>query len=367
MTLRDPPAETLALRACGRTGSRGATDLPGARPQPPLPPVRENVRVESLSPDLPAESAAGEIRRLLRDREPFAVAGAARSAGFDVVLRTSGTEGTAKSVGHTFAAVDFAARTSRAVLGDDGWRWLLLLPPSSTGGFMTVARSIAPPLVWPGAGAAFDPAAVSAWYPGGAQATSVVSTQLARLLSVPAGVHMLQGMRVVLVGGGPFPPALRQRCEAAGIRAVATYGATETLGGCVYDGLPWPSVSVTVDDGQILVDGPNLARSYVPGPALPRPWPTGDLGTWADGRLQVTGRADDRVPVKGVNRALSEYEAEALRRPGVVEAVAVPVPDDVDGYRVVVFVEDEEHRLPRLRSGKPDKQELRRRALGQRR
>jgi O-succinylbenzoic acid--CoA ligase len=323
--------------------------------------------VRSLSPDLAPESAAGEIRRLLRDREPFAVAGAVRSAGFDVVLRTSGTEGVAKSVGHTFDAIDFAVRTSRAALGDDGWRWLLLLPPSSTGGFMTIARSVEPPLVWPGAGAGFDPVEVSTWYPGGARATSLVSTQLARLLSVPAGVRMLQAMRAVLVGGGPFPAALRQRCESEGIRAVATYGATETLGGCVYDGRPWPSVSVTVDGGQILIDGPNVARSYVPGPALARPWPTGDLGTWADGRLQVTGRADDRIPVKGVNRALWEYEAEALRGPGVVEAVAVHIPDDVDGYRVVVFVEDDDHRLPRLRSGKPDRRELRRRALGQRR
>ena len=50
----------------------------------------------------------------------------------------------------------------------------------------------------------------------------------------------------------------------------------------------------------------------------------------------------------------------------VVEAVAVPVPDDADGYRVVVFVEDGEHRLPRLESGKPDRQELGRRARGQR-
>jgi O-succinylbenzoic acid--CoA ligase len=329
--------------------------------------VRDNGVVIIVSGDAGAPDAAAHIRRMLADREPFAVAGAQPDERVDVVLRTSGSTGTAKSVGHTFDAVGFASRTSRSVLGDDGWRWLVLLAPSSTGGFMTVARSLQEPLVWPGAGGRFDPDAVTDWYPGGAQATSLVSTQLARLLSLRSGVTMLRSMRAVLVGGGPLPEGLRSRCTAEGIRAVATYGATETLGGCVYDGVPWPGVAVSVEEGRILIDGPNLAHTYVPGPALPRPWPTGDLGRWVDGRLQVTGRLDDQVPVKGVNRRLAEFEAEAMRRPGVVEAVAVPVPDDSDGYRVVVFVEDDEHRLPRLRSGKPDRQELDRRARGQRR
>ena len=166
------------------------------------------------------------------------------------------------------------------------------------------------------------------------------------------------------IDGGPKAFAARTGRPRPKIGAAEFLAVAERFG---FTGEALERIRAAVSDDDLIGDGPNLARSYVPGPALPRPWPTGDLGTWADGRLQVTGRVDDRVPVKGVNRALSEYEAEALRRPGVVEAVAVPVPDDVDGYRVVVFVEDDEHRLPRLRSGKPDRQELRRRALGQRR
>lgn len=315
----------------------------------------------------PAPEAAAQIRELLSSRTRFAVPGAAPSAVGDVVLRSSGTSARAKSVVHAFDAVSWAADTSRHVLGDDGWRWLLLLSPYSTGGLMTIARSLPDPLVWPGAGHGFDAAQVVEWYPGGAQATSLVSTQLARLLAVPAGVEMLAAMRVVLVGGGPFPQRLRERCAELGISAVSSYGATETLGGCAYDGRPWPGMDITVVDGQIHVDGPSLAIGYVPGPALARPWPTGDLGHWQDGRLQVLGRADDRVPVKGVNRHLREYEEQAMDQPGVVDAVAVAVPDPVDGYRVVVFVEDARHRLPRLDNGKPDRQELLRRASGQRR
>jgi len=315
----------------------------------------------------PPEEAAREIRDRLARRVPFAVPGAPAGAGVDVVLRTSGSTTAAKAVGHTFDAVSWAASSSREALGDDGWRWLLMLSPWATGGFMTLARSVPEPLIWPGVGGPFDAAAFTDWYPGGASATALVSTHLARLLTLPAGVRFLQGLEVVLVGGGPLPAALRERCIERGIRAVATYGATETLGGCVYDGRPWPGVEVSLVGEQIHLDGPNLSAGYVPGPAIPRPWPTGDLGRWHDGRLQVLGRADDQVPVKGVNRRLRDVEAEAMTRPGVLEAVAVAVPDPVDGYRVEVFVEDAERRLPRLENGKPDRQELLRRASGQHR
>lgn len=316
---------------------------------------------------MPPEQAATLIRGMLADRAPFAMPGTAASEEVDLVLRTSGSTAAAKSVGHSFEAVQWAAATSRRVLGDEGWRWLLLMSPFATGGLMTLARCLPQPLVWPGIGRGFDAAEVTDWYPGGAQATSLVSTQLARLLATPAGVRMLSSMQVVLVGGGPFPDTLRRRCQNLGITAVTTYGATETLGGCVYDGLPWPGVRVSIIGEQIHIDGPNLSRGYVPGPAIARPWPTGDLGRWSGGRLQVRGRRDDQVPVKGVNRHLWEYERQALAEPGVLEAVAVAVPDDVDGYRVVVFVEDGSHRLPRLQNGKPDRQELLRRASGQRR
>jgi len=323
--------------------------------------------VIELPADQPPARTARDVYRHIAGRSRFTSPGAGTSELADVVLMTSGSAATAKAVGHTYAAIEWSARVSRAVLGDPGWRWLLLLNPLSAGGFMTLARSVREPLIWPGLGRRFDSDALMRWYPGGAEATSVVSTQLARLLQNPAGVAMLRDMQVVLVGGGPLHDGLRTRCTELGIRVVATYGATETLGGCVYDGVPWPGVHVTLDDGQIQLDGPNLARSYVPGPAIPRPWPTGDLGRWADGQLQVLGRIDDQIPVKGVNRNLGDYEREALNRPGVLEAVAVAVPDDVDGYRVVVFVEDAEQRLPRLPTGKPDRRELLRRARGQRR
>ncbi len=313
--------------------------------------------MRALEPD----PDAGLVWQLVQERVPFAVPGAPLTDHADVVLRSSGSSATAKAVGHTYAAVDWAAETSTKVLNGRAWRWLLLLSPVSAGGFMVIARSAQPPLAWRGR---FDVDALTAWYPGGAQATSLVSTQLARLLQDPKGLELLRSLECVLVGGGPLHEGLRARAEASGVRVVATYGATETLGGCVYDGVPWPGIEVSLIDDEIHLSGPNVAASYVPGPALKHPWPTGDLGRWADGHLQVIGRRDDMITVKGVNRHLREYEAEAMAEPGVLEAVAVAVPDEADGYRVEVFVEDGEHQLPRLETGKPDRQELLRRARG---
>jgi O-succinylbenzoic acid--CoA ligase len=315
-------------------------------------------------PDQRLPDLARTVYRCLLAGTRFAVPGAATTDAADVVLRSSGSTATAKSIGHTHAAIRWAARASQGTLGAQDWRWLLLLSPVSAGGLMSLARTARPPLIWPGLGQGFDGAQVAAWYPGGADAVSVVSTQLARLLAVPEGVEMLSSMQVVLVGGGPLRESLRRRCREAGIHAVATYGMTETLGGCVYDGIAWPGVDVTIIDGRIHVAGPNVSASYVPGPPLQQPWPTGDLGRWQAGRLEVVGRLDGQVSVKGVNRHLREFEDAAMAGPGVVEAVAVAVPDEIDGYRVEVFVEDDQYRLPRLETGKPDRQELLRRARG---
>ena len=313
---------------------------------------------------LAAATDPERVWELVQRRVAFGAPGAPITEHADVVLRSSGSSAAAKNVGHTYEAVDWAARTSNNVLGTARARWLLALSPFSAGGFMVLARSASPPLVWPGLGGRFDVDGFLDWYPGGAQATSLVSTQVARLLDHPGGTGFLRTLDVVLVGGGPLHPRLRRRAVDAGVRIIGTYGATETLGGCVYDGVPWPGVEVSMIDGEIHIEGPNLAAAYVPGPRLPRPWPTGDMGRWVDGGLEVIGRRDDMVTVKGVNRHLREFEAEALTRPGVVEAVAVAVPDEADGYRVQVFVEDDGHRLPRLETGKPDRQELLRRARG---
>ena len=116
----------------------------------------------------------------------------------------------------------------------------------------------------------------------------------------------------VLVGGAGTPPAVLERAAAAGARVVTTYGASETSGGCVYDGVPLDGVRVRLGDGpdpsRVLLGGPTLARGYrggdgriiddgafVSGDDGERWWRTADAGRLDGGRLQVLGRLDDAV------------------------------------------------------------------------
>ena len=57
-------------------------------------------------------------------------------------------------------------------------------------------------------------------------------------------------MTAVLLGGGAIDPALRRRAEDAGIRVVATYGSSETAGGCVYDGVALDGVAVALESSE---------------------------------------------------------------------------------------------------------------------
>ena len=53
-----------------------------------------------------------------------------------------------------------------------------------------------------------------------------------------ADVAALRRFDAVLLGGGPIDPRCGPGPEERGIRVVATYGSSETAGGCVYDGVP---------------------------------------------------------------------------------------------------------------------------------
>ena len=114
-----------------------------------------------------------------------------------------------------------------------GWiaedRWLLCMPPAHVGGLSIVTRSLIARsciVLSPGA---FDPAEVTRLM---AQhrvtLLSVVPTMLRRLLSLEEPLLTPRPeLRAVLVGGAPFPDALRGHAAKRGVPALATYGCTE--------------------------------------------------------------------------------------------------------------------------------------------
>lgn len=285
--------------------------------------------------------------------------------GDALVIATSGTTGDPKGVIHTVEAVQAAAHMSTVATGvDSDVRWLACLPLWHVGGFSVVSRAIVAGLgleIHPG----FDAAAVDDAARRGATHVSLVPTAVAR---IDTGLW-----RRILLGGSAIP-------EQRPSNVTATYGMTETLGGVVYDGQALPGVSVRVIDsdrtdlestaleaptgteGLIEVRSPTLLRGYRndtdpegTDPVGRDGWlRTGDMGSIGpDGRLRVSGRADDVINTGGEKVWPTTVEAVLDAHDDVGESAVVGLMDPEWGQRVVAVV------VPRDPDSPPDLGELR--------
>ena len=284
------------------------------------------------------------LRAALRPDQPA-------EEGVALVVPTSGSTGDPKGVLLTAAALAASAAATERRLGGPG-RWLLALPVTHVAGLQVVLRALragsAP--VPAGSDAADFVAATAALGPG-RRFTSLVPTQLRRLLDAgSATLDALRSYTAVLLGGAAAPAGLVATARAAGVPVVVTYGMSETCGGCVYDGVPLDGVSVDLVGGdRITIGGPVLAAGYRLRPELSRRvfaggrFVTGDAGRLAGGRLAggrltVLGRADD-VLVTGGEKVAPAAVADALaEHPAVAEAAVVGVADPDWGQRVVAVV-----------------------------
>lgn len=264
-----------------------------------------------------------------------------------LLLTTSGSTGTPKAVMHSWTAVRSAVDGLHERLGGTG-DWLCALPLHTSAGFMTVARAImsgttAIPTESLGGAAVFTPEvflAAHAQLGGSARTyTSLVPVMARRLLEHPAALRALATFTAVLIGGQAIPGELTARLRDAGVTVVLSYGATETCGGCVYDGLPLPAATIDItDSGQVSVSGPMVMLGYrgddasstlTVEPSSSRDASSSqsftmpDLGRIdAQGHLHILGRVDDVAIVKGVNVSVTAVEA-VLRDLGVSAVVCV--------------------------------------------
>jgi O-succinylbenzoic acid--CoA ligase len=318
-----------------------------------------------------------------------------------LVVTTSGSTGTGKRVALSSEALLAGAAAADAALGGPGG-WVLALPTHYIAGLNVLTRSITagttPSLVAPGHFTATVFADAAQRLVTGPAAprryTSLVPVQLARVLDDPRAAAALAGFDAVLVGGQSTPAPLRARAVAAGVRVVTTYGASETSGGCVYDGVPFGTVRTELVDGELQLAGPMLAEGYLGDDDRTastfvvrdglRWYRTGDAAEVADGRVRVLGRLDDvvvsggeKVPLGAVERLVRELpgqEAAVVTRRssgewGEVPVVVTAVPLDLEQVRdhvgaalgraarpaAVVLVDA----VPMLASGKPDRRAVR--------
>ncbi len=197
------------------------------------------------------------------------------------------------------------------------------------------------------------------------QATPATWRMLALVGGVPASV------RLRLCGGEAVPPDVVDELTSGGAEAWNVYGPTETTvwsaagrlrsGAVVEVGPPIPGTRLLVLDarlrpvppgvvGEVYIAGAGLARGYVgragltaerflPDPYAPVPggrmYRTGDLARWRpSGRLDLLGRVDHQVKVRGFRIETGEIETVLSRHDSVAHAVVTAQAGNLVAYVV---------------------------------
>ncbi|HXE39960.1 MAG TPA: AMP-binding protein [Azonexus sp.] len=270
-----------------------------------------------------------------------------------LIISTSGSEGQPRPVllGNDQLDAAAAAANARLALGP-GDLWLNCLPLYHIGGqsiLWRCARAAAGVLLHDGFAAeavADDLARQPVTH------ISLVPAMLARLLEL--GIRPPPGLRVALIGGAALALPLHDKARAAGWPLYPSYGMTESAAlvavhtpsdGAWHQGLvgkPLPGHEIRLDgDARIALRGPQVMLGYLDGGGVDADgWLTsGDLGAIdADGRLTVTGRADDMLISGGHNVHPLAVESCLAACPGVRDVAVTGQPDPVWGDLVVALV-----------------------------
>ncbi len=198
-----------------------------------------------------------------------------------------------------------------------------------------------------------------------AQVLAVVPVMLQRILADDTNDRDLSSLRIVACSGSALPAAVATVwMDRFGDNLYNLYGSTEvgqaTLAtpedlraapGTAGRVIPGTVVEVVDDWGEpvaqgetglIIVGSDGQFTEYTGGGTKDRIrglMSSGDVGHFdAEGRLFVTGRADDMIVSGGENVFPLEVEEILLSHPDVVDAMAVGVADDEFGQRLAVFV-----------------------------
>ncbi len=163
---------------------------------------------------------------------------------------------------------------------------------------------------------------------------SLVPTMLTRLLD--AGLRNPPALRWACSAGARFHLALLERAKQAGVPVAPTYGMTEGCSQIATFGYPLYGVRLRLEEGEVLVSGPNFAPNTLDEDGWLR---TGDLGDQdIEGRLRIVGRKADTIVSGGENVAPAQVEAALLSHPAVADAGVFARPDSEWGEQVVATV-----------------------------
>lgn len=284
------------------------------------------------------------------------------------LMYTSGTTGRPKGVMLTYGNHWWSATGSAFNLGlqpED--RWLAAVPLFHMSGLSILIRSVIYGITAV-VHESFDPERVNrAITEEGITHVSVVSAMLSSMLDVLGEKRYPPSFRCMLLGGGPAPKPLLERCKEKGIPVFQTYGMTETASQIVTlspedmlrklgsAGKPlFPAELRIVENGrdlppgqpgEIVVRGPNVTPGYWRRQkdterTIREGWlHTGDIGyVDREGFLYVLDRRSDLIISGGENVYPAEVEAVLLSHPDVEDAGVTGISHKRWGQVPVAFV-----------------------------
>jgi O-succinylbenzoic acid--CoA ligase len=293
-------------------------------------------RIGAVPMPVPIHASASQRR--------FYEQAAEQPVGAQAALRllTSGTTGQPKLVDLSETQLQAATDASQKWLGcspED--RWLCCLPLHHIAGLSILLRTHA-------GGATtllhnrFDPHLVNdAIDNEGVSMMSLVPTMLSRILDARESRPFPAHLRVILLGGAPTSSALLDRCRSIKAPVALSWGMTETaaqiatrrpgdLSAEAHIGHPLPGITVSAQDGMLLVEGPTAPNGR---------WLTPDRGHLdAQGRVVVLGRGEALIISGGENIDPLVVTSALLAHSAVDEALVLGRPDAQWGERVVAFV-----------------------------
>ena len=255
------------------------------------------------------------------------------SGGFGQIIYTSGSTGQPKGVRHESGQIAWSAAALARATGataDDTYLSVLPLPllleticsifiPAMLGAYVHFDTALAEQV---GRG---DAKGISRAFELNEPTASVVVPQLLKQWVGElhtAGGRAPDSLRFVAVGGAPVPRQVADKAWELGIPVHEGYGLSECCSVVALNrpgerctdtvGRPLNELDVSIDNGEIVVDGPSITDGYLgQGPAS-RPWRTGDLGTIdRNGFLTIHGRKDSLI-VTSYGRNISPEWIETM-------------------------------------------------------
>jgi long-subunit acyl-CoA synthetase (AMP-forming) len=253
--------------------------------------------------------------------------------GFGQIIYTSGSTGQPKGVRHQSGQIAWSAAalaSATAASATDTYLSVLPLPllleticsifiPASLGAYVHFDTGLAERI---GRG---DATGIAKTFEIQRPSTSVLVPQLlkhwvAELQSV--GLAAPSSLRFVAVGGAPVPRQIANAAWRLGIPLHEGYGLSECCSVVTLNhpkerrpgtvGQALSGLSVSIDEGEIVVDGPSITDGYLGQGSANRPWRTGDLGEIdRDGFVTVHGRKDSLI-VTSFGRNISPEWIETM-------------------------------------------------------